>query len=162
MASWTSRFLNKQNSSFTLSYIIEGFTHVNSCIFCYTKRKRKKIRIFNCLSKIIFALGIRPYSLRGGGGGERGEGECLWCLCEDYDCVTVKIYLIPQRVWRILVIVSYWLSIFYTILFILCWRRQITPPFPLKTMCPNPPPFQKKNFPTTQPLPTGDNSWMVP
>lgn len=74
MASWTSRFLNEQNSSFTLSYIIEGFTHVNSCIFCYTKRKRKKIRIFNCLSKIIFALGIRPYSLRGGGRGKGGGG----------------------------------------------------------------------------------------
>lgn len=147
MASWTSRSLNEQNSSFTLSCITEGFPHANSCIFCYTKRKRKKIHIFNCLSKTIFALGIRPYSLRGGGGREeRGEGECLWCLCEDYDCVTVKIYLIPQRVWRILVIVSYWLSIFYTILFILCWRRQITPPFPLKTMCPNPPPLPKKKF----------------
>ena len=42
VTSWTSRTLNKQNLSGSLSYTTEGFTHSISCIFCYTKRKRNK------------------------------------------------------------------------------------------------------------------------
>ena len=62
VTSWTSRTLNKQNSRGSLSYITEGFTHSISYIFCYTKRKRKKkLHISNCSSKIIFATGTLPY-----------------------------------------------------------------------------------------------------
>lgn len=85
VASWTSRSLNKQNSNSILSYITECFTHANSCIFCYTKRKRtKNLHSRNCLSKI--SLGTHPYSLLGGEGGGNLGG---FRLCYS------KIYLVP-------------------------------------------------------------------
>lgn len=161
MASWTSRFLNEQNSSFTLSYIIEGFTHVNSCIFCYTKRKRKKIRIFNCLSKIIFALGIRPYSLWGGGRGKRGGGVFVVFVWGLWLCYSKNLPYPPKGLTYscdpLLLAVDFLYYSLYTLL-----ATTDHPSIPPEKPCAQPPPPKKKNPPTTQPLPTGDNSWMVP
>ena len=144
MASWTSRSLNKQNSSFILSYITKCFTHANSCIFCYTKRKRtKNLYTRNCLSKI--SLSTQPYSLLGGEGGGNLGG---FRLCYS------KIYLIPP-LWSN---VSLWSSLIDSQFSILSSLYSVGDDrSPLHSQPENHvPPSQ--NPPTTPPFPfTGDN-----
>ena len=149
VASWTSRSLNKQNSNSILSYITECFTHANSCIFCYTKRKRtKNLHSRNCLSKISLGT-ILIHCL-----GERGEE--IW---EDFDCVTVKFTWSPPYGLTYpcdppLLTVSFLYYPVYTLL-----ATTDPPSIPsLKTMCP-PPKILRPPHPS--PSPVIINEWFL-